>query len=99
MEIISLEEEIKKLIVDCLELEDISPAEIDSKEPLFINGLGLDSIDGLELGIALRKKYGISFSKNQSENKKHFYSVCSLAEFISLNKESQKVSTDLKEGQ
>jgi acyl carrier protein len=77
-----LEEEIKTLIIESLDLEDVTVQEIDSEAPLFIEGLGLDSIDGLELGIALRKKYGISFSKNQAENKQHFRSVKALAEFI-----------------
>ena len=50
-----LELEVKKLIIDSLSLEDIDPEDMDSEEPLFGDGLGLDSIDALELGIALQK--------------------------------------------
>lgn len=82
MNLEAIKTEIKELIVNSLDLEDIKPADIDAEAPLFIEGLGLDSIDGLELGIALRKKYGISFSKSQSENKQYFYSVATLAQFI-----------------
>ncbi len=77
-----LENELKKLIIDALELEDISPEEIKTDEALFIDGLGLDSIDALELGMALKKKYNLKMSDNKEENKKYFYSVKTLAEFI-----------------
>lgn len=77
-----LEQELKKLIVESLDLEDISPEEINSKEPLFIEGLGLDSIDALELGVALKKKYNLTLKGEAKDNKKHFYSVDSLADFI-----------------
>jgi len=77
-----LEEELKKLIIESLDLEDVSAEDIDSKAPLFVEGLGLDSIDALELGIALRKKYGISIQKEKEEVKQHFYSVQTLASFI-----------------
>ena len=52
-----LEEELKKLIIEVLELEEITPDDIKTDEALFIDGLGLDSIDALELGMALKKKY------------------------------------------
>ena len=77
-----LEDKIKQLIIEALELEDISKEDINSEEPLFNEGLGLDSIDALELGMALKKEFNITFSKNKEENKKHFYSVKSIAEFI-----------------
>lgn len=80
-----LVQEIKELIVTTLELEDIAPAEINAAEPLFVEGLGLDSIDALELGMALRKKYQVHFDSKDTENKKYFASVNSLAEFIALN--------------
>jgi len=51
-----MENELKQLIIDTLDLEDISVADIDSQAPLFNDGLGLDSIDALELGLAIRKK-------------------------------------------
>lgn len=77
-----LETEIKILIVKALDLEDIKPEDIDSNAPLFVDGLGLDSIDALELGMALRKKYQVNFKSQDKENKKYFASVSSLAELI-----------------
>ena len=78
----TLEEELKKLIINVLELEDITPEEINTKEALFVDGLGLDSIDALELGMALKKKYNLKMGTDKEENKKHFYSVKTLADFI-----------------
>ena len=77
-----LELEVKTLIVDALKLEDIEPAEIDSEEPLFGEGLGLDSIDALELGVALRKAFGIKIDSVTDEVKQHFANVRALALFI-----------------
>lgn len=77
-----LEQQIKQLIIDCLELEDISAEDIVDDEPLFGNGLGLDSIDALELGMVLKKEFNIVFSKNKEENKKYFYSVKTIADFV-----------------
>jgi acyl carrier protein len=74
-----LEEEIKALVVDALELEDVSPQDIASNDSLFDGNLGLDSIDGLEIGIALKKKYGVSISQKQ---KKYFHSVSTLADWV-----------------
>ena len=79
----SLEDQIKRLIVETLKLEEISPHEINSDESLFIEGLGLDSIDALELGVALRKKYDIKIEESASaEIKDHFANVRSLARFV-----------------
>jgi acyl carrier protein len=77
-----LKGEIKRLIVSALELEDIKPEDIVDSEPLFGAGLGLDSIDALELGIALKKTFGVSFSAENADNKKHFASVDALAAYI-----------------
>lgn len=77
-----LELELKKLIVSALSLEDLAPDAIDSDEPLFGDGLGLDSIDGLELGMAIRKTYGIKIDAKNEEVRKIFFSVRSLAQFI-----------------
>lgn len=77
-----IEQQIKELIVSSLDLEDVTPADIETDAPLFGEGLGLDSIDALELGMAIRKKFGIAFSKNPEENKKTFHSVKTLAEYI-----------------
>jgi len=77
-----LKQQIKELIISALELEDIKPENIVDSEPLFKDGLGLDSIDALELGVALKKKFGIKFSVENEENKKHFASVNTLAAYI-----------------
>jgi len=77
-----LEEQIKNLIIESLELEDITPEDIQDEEPLFNDGLGLDSIDALELGMALKKQYNLNLSKNKEENKKYFYSVKTIADFV-----------------
>ena len=77
-----LKEEIKELIINTLELEEISPEDIKDDEPLFVEGLGLDSIDALELGMALKRKYNIDLSSNKEDSKKHFYSVNTLSEFV-----------------
>ena len=77
-----LENEIKTLIIESLELEDITVDDIKDDEPLFISGLGLDSIDALELGMALKKKYNADLSDNKEEKKKYFYSVKTIADFI-----------------
>ena len=77
-----LEEQIKKIIITSLELEDITPEDIKDEEPLFGDGLGLDSIDALELGMALKKNFNLTLSNNKEENKKYFYSVKTIADFI-----------------
>jgi acyl carrier protein len=74
--------QIKELIISALELEDIKPENIVDSEPLFGSGLGLDSIDALELGVALKKKFGVKFSAENADNKKHFASVDALAAYI-----------------
>lgn len=78
-----MENELKRLIIDVLALEDISIADIDSHAPLFNDeGLGLDSIDALELGLAIRKKYNIRIDTEKEDVIKIFSSVSSLAEYI-----------------
>lgn len=77
-----LELEVKALIIGALKLEDIEPADIDSEEPLFGDGLGLDSIDALELGVALRKSFGIRIEAVTADVKQHFATVRTLAQFI-----------------
>jgi acyl carrier protein len=78
----SLEHDVKQLIVETLRLEDIRPQDIDSDQPLFNDGLGLDSIDGLELGISISKIYKIELSHDPEENKQSFANVTNLASFI-----------------
>ncbi len=77
-----LKEELKQLIINTLELEDVAVSDISDSEPLFGEGLGLDSIDALELGMAIKRKYNITLSNNKEENKKFFYSIDTLSEFV-----------------
>jgi acyl carrier protein len=77
-----LQLDLKRLIIDALKLEGIQPDQIDASEPLFGEGLGLDSIDALELGVAIRKTYKIRIESVTDEVKAHFRSVESLARFI-----------------
>ena len=74
--------EIKELIISSLELEDISPEEIGDDETLFGDGLGLDSIDALELGVALQKKFGVKIDSKKDDLTDHFANVRALASFI-----------------
>ncbi len=77
-----IEDGIKELIVSSLELEEVSPSDIETDAPLFGEGLGLDSIDALELGMAMKKRFGVVFSKDPAANKKTFYSVKTLADYV-----------------
>ena len=77
-----IESKLKEIVVTALDLEDIAPADIETEVPLFGEGLGLDSIDALELGMAVKKQFGITFSSNPADNKKIFYSVKTLADYI-----------------
>jgi acyl carrier protein len=77
-----LTQEIKTLIVSTLMLEDLSPADIDSDAPLFGEGLGLDSIDLLDLAMALEERYGVRGSEDAEVNRRRFASVTSLATFV-----------------
>ena len=81
-----LELEVKQMIIDVLQLEDIAPDDIDSAAPLFVEGLGLDSIDALELGVALQKRYGISLSADAEDTRRHFASVQALAQLVETHR-------------
>ena len=78
----ALEDELKHLIVEALTLEDIRPSDIQPTEPLFVTGLGLDSIDALELAIAIEKRYGVRFAPDDAQNERIFASLRSLAQHI-----------------
>ena len=82
----TLKKEIKEVIIASLQLEDITPENIVDSEPLFGDGLRLDSIDALELGVALKKKFGVKFTAESEESKKHFASVDALAEYITAQR-------------
>jgi acyl carrier protein len=81
----ALEAEIKKLIVEALALEDVAPEEIDTDAALFVEGLGLDSIDALELSVALEANYGINISDTETA-RAAFASINALAEFVSAHR-------------
>lgn len=74
-------EKLKVQIIEQLNLEDMEPDDIDPEEPLFGDGLGLDSIDALELIVLLEKEYGIKI-ENPKDGQKIFYSIRSLAKYI-----------------
>jgi len=76
------EQKIKETIVAALDLEDLTPADIQTDAPLFGEGLGLDSIDALELGMAVKKAFGVTFSSNAEDNRKIFHSVGTLADYV-----------------
>jgi acyl carrier protein len=77
-----LEQELKRLLIEVLNLEDVSVDDIDSEAPLFGDGLGLDSIDALELGVAIRKKYDVQMDADSEVTREHFASIANLARFI-----------------
>ncbi|MFC0266682.1 phosphopantetheine-binding protein [Kushneria aurantia] len=77
-----LERDVAHMIIDALELEDISADDIDPQAPLFGDGLGLDSIDALELGLALQKRYGIRLDSDAEENRDHFASLRKLSALV-----------------
>ncbi len=78
--------EIKQLIIDALGLEDLGPDDISADQPLFGEGLGLDSVDALELGLAIQKRFGIKIDADAKDTRKHFANVDSLAAFVSANR-------------
>lgn len=78
----ALQGELKQLIVEALMLEDVRPDDIDAEAPLFGEGLGLDSIDALELAIAIDRRYGVKIEAEDERNKEIFRNVASLAKHI-----------------
>lgn len=78
--------ELKELIISGLNLEDVAPGAINDDEPLFGDGLGLDSVDALELGLLVQKKYGIVLNSKTQNLKQIFSSVASLAQYIAENR-------------
>lgn len=81
-----LEQELKQLIVDALMLDDVTPDEIDSEAPLFVEGLALDSIDALELAIAIDRKYGVKINAEDEGTREIFRNVRSLAAHVAENR-------------
>ena len=81
-----LELELKTLVIESLGLEDIAPDDIASDAPLFGDGLGLDSVDALELGLALQKRYGIAIDPETRNMREHFTSISTLAAFVTAQR-------------
>lgn len=81
-----LQLEIKTLIIDALGLEDMSAEDIAADLTLFGEGLGLDSVDALELGLAIQKRFGIKIDAEAKDTRKHFANVASLAAFVTAQK-------------
>jgi len=77
-----LNQELKQKIIDALELEDIESTDIVDDGPLFVEGLGLDSIDALEIGLMLQVNYGINLKADSEETRQHFTSINALAALV-----------------
>ncbi|MDO1527928.1 phosphopantetheine-binding protein [Fulvimonas sp. R45] len=78
----ALEQEIAQLVIDTLNLEDLDAADIPPAQPLFGEGLGLDSVDALELALALQKRYGIRVESDAKHARDHFATVANLAAYV-----------------
>ena len=78
------------MIVDTLNLEEISASEIEPDQPLFIDGVGLDSIDALELSLALSKRYGCKLNSDDEENANVFSTISTLSDYIKNNAVSKQ---------
>ena len=90
MAIDALNIELKNLIIESLELEDICASDIVDDEPLFSDGLGLDSIDALEIGVALQKRYGIKLDPDKDEIKRHFASISDLSRLVAAHQAQER---------
>lgn len=80
------ERELAELLVESLSLEDVAAAEIDPEAPLFSTGLGLDSIDALELSLAISKRYGFQLRSDNEENQRIFASLRALSAHVQQHK-------------
>lgn len=84
------EADMKAMIIEVLNLEDVSPEDISSDEELFGNsGLALDSIDALEIGVALQKRYGIKIDSEDKKLRNHFQTIRSLVAFVAQQEQAQ----------
>ena len=82
--------ELKQLIIETLDLEDVEATDIVDSEPLFVDGLGLDSIDALEIGLMLQVHYGINLKSDSEETRQHFTSVDALAALVQSHQRQQE---------
>ena len=85
-------EKLKVQIIERLNLKDLKPENIGNDQPLFVEGIGLDSIDALELIVLLQQEYNIKLS-NAEDGPRVFHSVKTMAEYITANSSAVKVST------
>ena len=83
----ALIDKLKGEIIEQLSLDEVSKSDIDAEAPLFIEGLGLDSIDALELIVLLERNYGIKL-ENPNQGKEIFHSVRSMAEYIQAHQKN-----------
>ena len=81
--------ELKQKIIETLDLEDIEATDIIDDEALFVDGLGLDSIDALEVGLMLRAQYGINLKSDSDETRRHFTSINALAALVESHRLQQ----------
>ena len=81
-DLVSLKNELKLMLIEVLDLEDIALEDIVNEEPLFVDGLGLDSIDALEIGLALQQRYGIELKGEPEQTKQYFLSINALAALV-----------------
>lgn len=84
-----LERDVAQLIITALELEDVTAGDIDPEAPLFREGLGLDSIDALELSLAISKQYGVQLKSDNERDREAFRSLRALAGYISARRLTQ----------
>ena len=89
----NLQRQLKKVIIEALNLEDYTVDDIITEEPLFGDGLGLDSIDALELGIAIKKEFSLTNLDVEHDIKEHFFSVEKLASYIFSLKSSEHLDS------
>lgn len=81
-ELTQAQREMAELIIEALNLEDTSPEDIDPQEPLFGEGLGLDSIDALEIALAISQKYGVQMQAEDDSTRSAFETLNSLTQFV-----------------
>ena len=88
-----LELEVKQMIIDVLKLDDVTVDDIDAAAPLFGTGLGLDSLDALEIAMAMSKRYGIQPSSDENQNRETFQNVQSLARYVAAHRTTPQSTT------
>jgi acyl carrier protein len=86
MTLTALEREVAQMIVTALNLENVDPADIDPQAPLFGAGLGLDSIDALEIALEISKRYGFQLRSDDEDNRRIFASLSALSAHIEKNR-------------